>query len=94
MSPFYVDKLRKEPVGLWKGCEFGLCTPWKIDTLMEGVLIEYPTSNVCPPFWRYLKQIRKGDTDLGKLFEYPVGISFGFEIIELEKLMHPFILSV
>lgn len=48
------------------GCELALTDMSKVVVTEKGAFVEYPTENNFPPYWRDLKDMKKGEVDLGK----------------------------
>lgn len=50
---------------LWTGGEFVLTDESKVTVVKGGERVEYPLNNVYPPYWRNIKDIKSGDTEIG-----------------------------
>jgi hypothetical protein len=61
---------------LWKGGEFIYMSDSNYKIMKKGDLVEYPTENMFPPYWRILKNVKDKETDIGKQFSVIILINF------------------
>lgn len=61
----YKEPNSSMPAGLYTDGEFTFATESSLKICQEGSYEEYPTVNEYPPFWRDLKQIKQGESEIG-----------------------------
>lgn len=65
MSPIFKKDFIVSADKLWLGGEFVVQQNSTVEVTKKGQLEEYPAVNVYPPFWRDLKDVQSGGTEIG-----------------------------
>lgn len=65
VKQFYKGE-EEHPSDLNQDIEFSMAQYTKIKVMEEGQFQTFPADNTFPPYWRNLKDMKKGDIELGR----------------------------